>query len=262
MLGVVLPMQAKAHEFWIWPEQWRVQSGQATSISLKIGERFKGLSLYYLHQDIEQFDHISPNKITPIQGRLGDMPAGKIMPDEDGIHIIRHETKDKVITYQTLEKFKSFAEKKGYPKAGQQHLERDLPEENFKEVYRRYAKSIITVGACQGGDRRLGMAVEIIALNQLCDGKDKMTLRVERNGRPWVDALVTIFARPLEGEAENVVVTHYQSDADGRFQITTESGYEYLVDVVSLDAIDPSANASGAVWQTRWASLTFATNKK
>ena len=77
MLGFILAVPAKAHEFWIWPEKWRVQSGQDTSISLKIGERFKGLSLIYFPQEIEQFDHISPNKITPIQGRLGDMPAGK-----------------------------------------------------------------------------------------------------------------------------------------------------------------------------------------
>ena len=34
------------------------------------------------------------------------------------------------------------------------------------------------------------------------------------------------------------------------------------IDAVSLDAIDPSTHASGAVWQTRWASLTFATNQK
>ena len=250
MLGVVLPMPAKAHEFWIWPEKWHLGSGQDTSISLKIGESFKGLSLYYLHQDIEQFDHISPNKITPIQGRLGDMPAGKIMPDEDGIHIIRNKTKDKVITYQTLEKFKSFAEKKGYPKAGQQHLERDLPEGNFKEVYRRYAKSIITVGSCQGGDRRLGMAVEITALNKPCDGEGMMVLQFDRHGSPWADALVTIFARPLEGKAENVKVTHHKTDLNGRLQITTKTGYIYLV------------HASGAVWQTLWASLTFATNKK
>ena len=261
-LGFILTMQAKAHEFWIWPEQWNVESGQDTSISLKIGERFKGLSLYYLPQDIEQFDHISPNKITPIKGRLGDMPAGKITPDENGIHIIRHETKDKVITYQALEKFKSFAEKKGYPEAGQRHLDRDLPEEKFKEIYRRYAKSIITVGSCQGGDRRLGMAVEITAVTKPCDGDGMMVLQFDRQGSPWADAFVTTFARPLEGEAENVKVTHHKTDADGRLQITTKTGYIYLVDAVSLDAINPSPATSGAVWQTRWASLTFATNQK
>ncbi len=243
------------------PQQWYVKSGQGLAITLKVGERFKGLSLYYLPQDIEKFDHISPTKITPIQGRMGDMPAGKIMPEEKGIHVIRHETKDKVITYQTLEKFKSFAEKKGYPKAGQRHLDRDLPEEKFKEIYRRYAKSIFTVGSCQGRDRRLGMAVEIIALTKPCAGSGEMVLQFERDDRPWAEAYVTVMAKSLEGGADDVMESHHKTGADGRLRITTETAMAYLIDAVSLDAIDPSTDASGAVWQTRWASLTFATSK-
>lgn len=262
MLGLTLAVQAKAHEFWIWPEQWQVQSGQETAISLKVGERFKGLSLNYFPQNIEHFDHISPKKITPIKGRLGDMPAGKIIPDEDGIHIIRHETKADVISYQTLEKFKTFAEKKGYSTAAQRHLERDLPEENFNEIYRRYAKSIITVGACHGGDRRLGMAVEITALHKPCAGDGMMVLQFDRDGRPWADAFVTIFSKPLEGAADNVLMTRHKTDSDGRLQLDTKSGYIYLIDAVSLDEIDPSTHSSGAVWQTRWASLIFATHEK
>ena len=167
-----------------------------------------------------------------------------------------------MITYQTLEKFKTFAEKKGYPKTGQRHLARDLSDENFNEIYRRYAKSIITVGTCQGGDRRLGMAVEIIALNNPCDGKGMMVLQFERDRSPWADAFVTMFAMPLEGEAKTVLVTNHKTDMDGRLQIATKIGYVYLVDAVSLDEINPNTHSSGAVWQTRWASLTFAVDEK
>ena len=121
-------------------------------------------------------------------------------------------------------------------------------------------KASLQLGHVKGGDRRLGMAVEITAVSKPCDGDGMMVLQFDLQGSPWADAFVTTFARPLEGEAENVKVTHYETDADGRLQITTKPGYIYLVDAVSLDAINPSTAASGAVWQTRWASLTFATN--
>ena len=261
MFGIALPLPVKAHEFWIMPQQWHAKSGQDLSIFLKVGERFKGLSEFYLPQDIQQFDHISPYDITPIKGRLGDMPPGKITPNENGIHLIRHETKDKLIIYKTLEKFKSFAAKKGYANAAQQHLERQLPDVYFNEIYRRYAKSIFTVGSCQGGDRRLGMAVEIIALTKPCAGAGAMVLQFERDDQPWAGAYVTVMAKPLEGGAEEVMETHHKTGADGQLRITTEAGMAYLIDAVSLDAIDQTVHPSGAVWQTRWASLTFATSE-
>ena len=68
---------------------------------------------------------------------------------------------------------------------------------------------------------------------------------------------VTVFSRPVEGEASPASIQQYASDDNGRVEISIIPGHTYLVDAVSLDAVEPGADPDGAVWASRWASTTF-----
>lgn len=252
--------KAEAHEFWLYPNAWLLETDQELRVDLRVGTQFNGYQKVYLQDHISRFDLIGLNNQTPFKGRLGDRPAGKIIPQESGLHIIAHVTSFSSITYETLNKFQAFATEKGYPDAVAAHRARRLAEQNFSEDYRRFAKSLVAVSTAAGQDRVLGMEVEITALqNPFVMQGDLLELRLDRDGTPWSNVQVTVLARgPDPDPGTTASTTYYRTDETGRVKIRTMPGYEYLVDAVSLDPIDPPDANSGAVWLSRWASLTFA----
>ncbi len=49
----------------------------------------------------------------------------------------------------------------------------------------------------------------------------------------------------------------YRTDADGRVTLPVQAGHAYLADAVILRPLDPEAEKD-PVWESIWASLTFA----
>lgn len=262
---------ANAHEFWIEPENWYLEFGQELRASLYVGQDFKGSQQIYIPERFTDFDLFGPTNTTPFKGRIGDRPAGQIIPKETGLHIIRHSTTTDNIRYSNLKKFEDFTFSKGWPSAAERHRQRGLPTEGFVEHYRRYAKSLVAVGSSLGSDRDLGLDVEIIALdNPFLTKGDLLKLQVNQDGIPWTNAQVTVFSRPanpifnqsgssdskIEITTGDVVIERYYTNAEGNVDIRVAPGYDYLVDAVALTPLEPEDN-DGAVWLTRWASLTF-----
>jgi len=83
-----------------------------------------------------------------------------------------------------------------------------------------------------------------------------MRLQLHRDSSPWSGAWVTIFAR-LVGDT-SVTIDQTATDDEGLITVQVLPGYQYLIDAVSLEEVDPDEQANGAVWASRWASLTFA----
>ena len=261
VLGISISTLAYGHEFWIEAKDWQLQPGEDIRLSLRVGTDFKGLEQIYFPQKINRFDWVTPKASAPFKGRLGDMPAGVMRPETEGLYIIRHETMPDRVDYETLDQFERFAAKKGYPEAVARHRERQLPASGFREIYRRFAKALVAVGDGQGNDQRLGMEVEITALNNPFHLSDRMLkLQLHRDGKPWSGARVTVFARVLDAGDGAAEVAVQQTDADDKGLVTLEirPGFVYLIDAVSLEEINPDHNQDAAVWSSRWASLTFA----
>ena len=248
---------AYGHEFWIEAKDWRVEPGDEMQLSLRVGTEFKGLEQIYFPKKINRFEWVGPKDSAAFDGRLGDVPAGVMRPEQEGLYIIRHETKADLVNYESLEKFERFVVKKGFPKAVTRHRQRLLPTAGFCETYRRFGKSLVAVGHGEGEDQRLGMEVEITALdNPFHLQDDSMRLQLHRDSSPWSGAWVTIFAR-LVGDT-SVTIDQTATDDEGLITVQVLPGYQYLIDAVSLEEVDPDEQANGAVWASRWASLTFA----
>ena len=255
---MVSPDPARAHEFWIEPERWQIPAGGEVRASIRIGTEFSGSQRIYFPSAITRFEVIGQSQTIPARGRLGDLPAGQFTPLEDGLHIIVHETTSSLVKYKVMDKFTDFTLEKGYPEAIEQHRGRGLPETGFVETYRRFAKSLIAVGHADGSDRNLGLEVEITALaTPFTITAPVMPMILSRDDAPWAGVQVTVFSRPVEGEASPASIQQYASDDNGRVEISIIPGHTYLVDAVSLDAVEPGADPDGAVWASRWASTTF-----
>ncbi len=244
------------HEFWISPDSYVVQPGEALVAQLRVGQKFDGFPFGYFPPRFARFDVVQGDQVVPVGGRIGDRPALKMTLPSEGLWVVVHETTDSILTYSDYATFEGFVNHKELGDTLAMHAERGLPLTGFSEDYRRYAKSLIAVGNGQGADREVGMRTEIVAeINPYTDDlANGMRVRVLLDGAPRADTLVEIFDR---GPDDEVNVTTTRTDADGRAVFAVKSGHEYLVDAVYMQALYPPEGLPGSVWKSHWAALTF-----
>ncbi len=251
--GLTGSLPAFAHEFWIEPQRFQISAAEPVIADLVNGQTFKGNRLPYFEKRTKRFDVISGGEIHTYQGRMGDLPALSLAPSKAGLLTIVHETAPETLTYKAWDKFDAFAQHKSFADIRERHAERGLPFENFAERYSRHAKALIAVGSGAGADRPYGLETEFVAeANPYALTSDTLPVRLFYLGKPRPNAQIEVFERNPNGA---VTVFLLSSDSEGRAGIPVKPDHEYLLDAVVLRPADP---ASGAVWETLWAALTFA----
>ncbi len=258
LIAVAAPRAAIAHEFWIEPQKFQVETGAPLTALLRNGEQFEGITLAYFDRRIVRFDWRMGEGATAVTGRAGDNPALVMTAPEAGLMVLTYQSTASDVRYKTWEKFARFALHKRFVDIEARHKARDLPDADFTEVYTRYAKSLIAIGSGAGADHATGLEIEIVALQNPYTRSETGPLPVQvfYQDAPRVDAQVEVFDRAPDG---SVTVTTVLTDDTGIAQVPVRPGHAYLLDNVVLR--EPAAalgEAHGAVWETLWASLTFA----
>lgn len=245
-----------AHEFWIDPVAFNLPRSAPLVADIRVGQNFEGAAYSYFPKRFKRFEVITENIRQPVLGRLGDRPALNQPAAATGLNIIAHVTDNQSLVYHEWAKFKAFAEHKNFTGAIAEHQRRGLPKTGFKERYSRYAKSLIAVGDGAGSDHKLGLLTEIVAeANPYTDDLSTgLPMRVYYRGQPRANAQVELFAKASDG---HVTISLHITDETGLVRLPVKAGWRYLADAVVLRALDP-ATAKGAVWESLWASLTFA----
>lgn len=255
-LALILAMgKVGAHEFWISPEAYQIETGDRIEAALRVGEEFRGATQAYIPRNFTRFEVVTPDATRPVEGRIGDMPALSMEDMPEGLAIIVHETTARDLTWDEWERFVRFVEHKDLGDIAAMQAERGLDQVDATEDYIRYAKSLVAVGQGAGEDRVVGLRTELVALaNPYTDdlaGVLPVQLWLDEAPRP--NSQVELFARNVEtGEVE---ITLHRTDSNGIVLLPVSRGHEYLVDAVTLEPRDPE---TGAEWRTLWASLTFA----
>ncbi|WP_261384857.1 DUF4198 domain-containing protein [Vannielia litorea] len=253
-LSAALP--AAAHEFWISPDAYAVPVGGTLSAEFRVGQEFKGAGYVFVPGRSERFEVVTPEGVVEVTPRVGDRPALNIPAPAEGLNVVVHQTGELSLTYKDMAQFRRFIEHKDWAALETVHRERGLPEERFKEAYRRYAKSLIAVGNADGADRAMGLEIEIVAVKNpyVDDLSGGMVVDVIYDGAARADAQVEILDKAPDGTVE---VSQIRTDATGRAVFPVTPGHEYLVDSVVVRA-EPNEDAeAGPVWRSLWASLTF-----
>ncbi|KIC22384.1 DUF4198 domain-containing protein [Leisingera sp. ANG-Vp] len=243
-----------SHEFWIEPEKYQVDSGEPLVARLRNGQEFNGAEQPYLDHRIARFEVMQSKAAAPYHGRMGDMPAFTGDAVGDGLAVLIHQTQPQTLTYDTWEEFQAFIDHKGFEGVRPQHEALGLPKAGFTEQYTRHAKALVAVGSGQGSDSNTGLETEILALanpytDDLANG---LPVRVLYQGAPRPQAQVEIFSRAPDG---TVSVTTQLTDPQGEASIPVAPGHDYLLDAVVLR---PAPKGKDYVWESLWASLTFA----
>ncbi len=253
-----LAFPTSAHELWIEPLEWQVSADGTLQAEIVNGQGFDGIKLPYLSQRIARFEVIAGDAATEVEGRMGDRPALNMPVLSEGLNIVVYEAEPMMVDYESFDEFQSFVDHKDLGEVLPQHMARRLPLMGFDEVYSRHSKSLIAAGDGAGADREVGMETEIVALaNPYTDDVSAgMPVRLLYQGAPRADEQVEIFERAPDG---SVAITTTRTDAEGVARVPVKPGHAYQLDAVVLREPTPElAEATGAVWETLWANLTFA----
>lgn len=251
--AALLATPVLSHEFWIEPQSFQVETGDLLVADFRNGQNFKGGKLSWFDHRIARSELQLGQISTPLTGRAGDMPAISLETQQPGLLRIVHQTTLTTLTYREAEKFQAFVDHKNLDTTA-------LPNPSYPlaEGYTRYAKSLVAVGSAQGQDANAGLEIEFIALKnpytqELSGG---LPLQLIYGGSPRGDAQVEIFDRDQAGD---VSITLLRTDADGMVTVPVTPGHSYLIDSVVLRRPEATlAEEKKIVWESLWASLTFA----
>lgn len=241
------------HEFWIAPEKYQAPSGTPLTARLRNGEHFSGAELPYLDFRIARSELIGNGEARPYKGRSGDMPALQAGAVDDGLWLLLHQTEPQTVRYEEWDAFQRFTENKGLTGTLDAHISRGLPETGFDERYTRYAKALVAIGGGPGSDRATGLEAELVALaNPYTTASGTLPVRLLYQGNPRPNTQVEIFTRAPDGSVTRQTV---KTSERGRAQIPLLPGHQYLLNAVVLRA---APEGEDHVWESLWASLTFA----
>ncbi len=251
MLAGLLPFTAaRAHDFWIEPASFRPAVGQRVSVSLHVGQDFKGDSVIFLPGLFERFAVITPRREVAIDGVPGDDPAGAFTPAQAGLHTLVYRSTAAEVRFDTREEFDRYLDKEGLERV------RALPgyragRTPIHEVYSRCAKALVAVGGKGSNDRALGLRLELIVEKNpyaLRPG-GALPVRLLFENQPLEGALVQAFTK-----AEPLKKTKVRTDNTGRAVLKLDRSGAWLVTTVHMI---PAPSKTNAQWESLWASLGF-----
>ena len=256
--SILISASAYAHEFWISPVNYEVTPDEPIEAHFRVGQGFDGGSHSFLSRYATRHGVVHLDQNIDISARNGDRPAFQHPGLPNGLAVLVHETTDSTLTYREYEKFLAFVEHKDFAGQPEAHVARGLPEVGFVESYRRFAKSLVSVGNGAGQDEPVGLDIEIVALaNPYTDNlSNGMQVHVLMAGQPRADVQVEVFQRATATK-DAAQITLYRTDTDGIATFPVAAGQEYMVDNVALIPVKPEVEGN-PVWRSLWASLTFS----
>ena len=192
----------------------------------------------------------------PIQGEPGADPAGTIALRQPGIAIALYRSRPSPVRLEA-EAFESYLRDEGLDRVIASRAAHGESQQPGTEIFSRSAKAMLVAPgpAATGSDaqrwrRPVGLTLELVETDPrpLAAG-GAFAMRLLYRGKALAGALVKAY--PKDGNERRLAA---RTDAQGRVRFVLPEGGIWLISAVHM--IDAPA-ASGARWESLWASLTF-----
>ena len=256
VLGLLLSASAAgAHDVWLEPSSFRPAQGEPVAVRVRVGEHFQGDPVPRSSARIERFAAVVPGERElelPLKGAEGADPAGQAVLPVPGTWILVYDTNHASTTLEA-EKLEPYLREEGLEAIIALRAQRGQSKAAAREIYSRCAKSLVTVGAgkATGHDRVLGLPLELVpeASPAALPAGGELPVLLLYRGEPLAGALVVAMRRDQPMEKVSA-----RTGKDGRVRLRLDRPGDWLVKAVHMV---PAPEASGADWESFWASLTF-----
>lgn len=241
LLAALAAGPARAHDFWIEPSSFTPAPGDLVQLTLRVGQNLEGDTVPRNDALIERFAVVGDHGDTRVVGRDGQDPAGVIRREESGGALVVYRSLPSRVVLDVA-KFESYLELEGLPKV-----------KAGPEFYSRCAKAFVAVGGKGSAafTRPAGLRLEIVPEADpyaLAQGAP-LPVRVLYEGKPLRNAMVVAFDLASANAPQRI-----RTDAGGRARVALPRPGVWLIKAVHMIAASP---ATGATWESFWASLTF-----
>ena len=254
--GAVLVMglagaELLAHDFWIQPSTFRPEVGSPVAIHIRVGEHFDGDPVPRDPAHIDRFVAVTASGETPVIGLPGKNPAGLTRISAPGLVVVAYSSHPTSVDLEAV-KFEQYLREEGLERIVEARAKSGATSKPVKEIYSRFAKTLIQAGPpAAGRDRVVGMRLELTAVTNpyAMTAGQSLPLTLTYEGKPLAGALVVAINR-----AEPKPPVRARTDSAGRVSLLLPRGGAWLVKAVHMV---PAPQASGADWESFWASVTF-----
>lgn len=235
---VLLALPVFAHDFWIEPSSFQPTPGEEVSLSLRVGEHFKGDPVTRRAARIESFVVRDGERERAVNGIEGGNPAGVVELDGAGVAVVGYRGK------ATPHRLAAEAFNRYLREEGMDDL-RATSQAAQREHFYRFAKTFLRAGEGAAVPAPLGYRIEIQPLTDpFASGPLKVQLTLDE--KPLAGALITAMHR--DGREPLTART----DAAGAVTLNLGSGV-WLLKSTHVMRVDADTHD----WDSLWASLTF-----
>lgn len=246
-----------AHEFWLMPDKFKLDSPATNQLVFRVGEDFIGNIWEKRAERTLSLMHYTKNNafdLTPSTFQSDSIPIG-LMLENEGTHLLAMESNNSFNTLEA-EKFNHYLKEDGNEAVYQLREKNGTANVASRENYRRCAKTLIQVGRKTDDTfkRILGTPLELVPLQnpyRLQQG-DKLTVQVLYEGKPLPNKMIMTWHKHTASDAAKPQ-THY-TDAKGLMTFPLTDTGNWMVSTVHLI---PLENNPKADYQSYWGNLTF-----
>jgi len=260
--ALALPAAGWAHDFWLAPEVYAVNSPEIVNVSVMIGHPEDRLSWPVAPHRIVGLRTIGPNGIRDQQAAMFDYDTSKSLPirlEEPGLHILTIETTS-AISVLDAKKFNDYVEEEGLTPIKIDRVINDTTDKPGRETYSRRGKSLIQVGDVSDTDpdyltRPLGLTLEIVPLQnpaRLEEG-ETFSCHVYYRGVPITGATIGL----IDLDSDDGILAIEKTKANGLVEFDRPKAGSWMLHAVWSDTL---ADTRTADYDTIFSSLSFEVN--
>ena len=243
---------AQAHDFWIEASRYHPESGADVALTWRVGVGFKGDTLPYITEWIDDFSVVTPVGRRPINSIVGSDPVATLNSAGQAF-LVGYQGRRSFVELEP-KKFNDYLRDEGMEYILQQRRERDEADRSAPEFFVRCAKALIA--GEETADRaiygaQLGYELELIPQGDptaLAPG-DELDFVLLYRGEAIEGILVQAVSR-----ANPDARSASRTDSDGRVTLAFAAPSLFLVKAVHMI---PLENDKTARWESFWASFTF-----
>jgi dipeptidyl aminopeptidase/acylaminoacyl peptidase len=250
----------QAHDFWLIPD-FNARAGRAFTIVAHRGDGFPVGDTAVATDRIVRFEVLGSSGAVGVAKltSLATATEGEVMLKQAGTHVVAIALKPRPIEL-SAEDFQEYLSHEGLVQVLKSREEAKTDDEPGKELYAKYAKSILHLGAAAGDSATtpVGLKLEIVPQRDPASLKpgEKLALQVLFDSKPLGNVQVGIVSDTVPGIATD----------EGEPYFTTRTNYEGIATVpisnpgtwlVRLVHMVPAQEGKPHDWESFFSTLTF-----
>jgi uncharacterized GH25 family protein len=254
VLAIGVSVLTLAHEYWIAPSKYFLQSSESFSFNCYVGEDFNP-EVWAKRKDrtlqVTRFHLTSKKDITPIFIAKDSLQIPMSIK-EPGNYLFALASKPSYIEMKATA-FNEYLKEDGMNNILENRIANKLDTKGSREFYQRCAKSLIQVAGVNDETYKLntGMVLEIIPQTNPYTSQGELEVYFEFKGKPLVNYQVRTWCK---SNGKLIVKSFHRTNEKGKAILPIKESGEWMISLVKMELYKVSDKAD---YESFWGSYTF-----